>query len=355
MKKCLLATSAMAFAGAMVVGQASAADMPKKVSLGISGYMTQWVGFTSIEGGNYGTALEPDLHESATDIRSNSEIHFKGSMVADNGLTFGVRIELEGNNSGNQAAPEKSRGGVIDESFAWVTGGFGRLTIGAEDTAQASMHQGVPNAGMDLGEVRMFFPENEAYYTANWTADHKRLLYVSPNISGVQFGLSYGPGPNENYGHQSDGDVKNNDAETWSAALKAGHDFGDASVNFSVGLLNQSDESATNIGVKVGVDKITAAVAHLADDIGGREMTVAGLMYTDGPLSVSGNVGVTDHDGKGEVNIAMASVGYTLAPGVALRSSLFTSESEKTQVLNNDGTKSDFEGTGFVMGLAISF
>ena len=350
MKHILFGTTALAFAGAMVVGQASAAD---KLSVGISGYMTQWVGMTSIEEGMYGETMR----EGAVDVRSNSEIHFKGSMEADNGLTFGVRVELEGNNSGNQGTPEKSRGGVIDESFAWVTGEFGRLTIGAEDTAQASMHQGVPNAGMDLGEVRMFFPENEAYYTANWTADNKRLLYMTPVMEGFQFGASYGPGANENYGHQSDGDLANNDAETWSAAVKFAHGLGDMAVKLSVGYLSQSEEDAVNIGAQVSTGAITATVAHLTDDIGSREMTVAGLMYTDGPLKVSGNFGMTDHDGtkKGEVSIGMLSVGYNLAPGVDVRSSLFASESDATKVTKSNGSMADFEGSGFVMGLAIGF
>ena len=342
MKRFLLGTTALAFASALAAGSAVAAD---KITMGISGYMSHWAGFTSIEEGNYGTLAEPELIEGVADIRSNSEIHFKGRVEADNGLTFGVRFEFEGNEGPT----------TMDESYAWVSGDFGRLTIGAEDSVQSSMHVSVKNAGLDLGEVRMFFPENEAYYTANWQADDKRLIYMSPVINGVQFGLSYGPGKNEAPGHQSTGDLANNDAETWSAAVKYGGEFAGGTVNLSVGHISKNDETAMNFGARISMSGITAGLAHLSDDIGGREMTVAGLMYSDGAMSLSGNLGVTDHDAGGEVSIGMISLGYTLAPGVAIKSSLFSSESEKTKVTNNDGTTSDFEGTGLVMGISLGF
>ena len=357
----------------MAAAPASAAD---KVSVGVSGYMVQWVGFTSIEEGDYAqgvmkgkdNVIELDdegmpvkkyvRREGVADIRSNSEIHVKGSLKADNGLTFGVRVEFEGNNSGNQAAGENSKGSVIDESFAWVSGEFGRLTIGADDSAHSSMHVSVKNAGMDLGEVRMFFPENEAYYTADWQADNKRVIYMTPRVQGFQFGVSYGPGGNENYGHQSDGDLANNDADTWSAAMNTSHDFAGGTVMLSVGHINAGkDDDATNFGARVSMGGLTAGLAYLEDNGDDREMTVAGLMYTDGPLSVSGNFGMNSKAGK-DISIGMLSAGYTVAPGVVVKSSLFASESEATQV--NKGTADepdmvDFEGTGFVMGLAIGF
>ncbi len=366
MRKALIATSALAFAGAVGAAPASAADM---VSVGISGYMVQWVGFTSIEEGGYkegkkdadGNAVETQ-REGVADIRSNSEVHVKGSLKSDSGLTFGVRVEFEGNNTGTQAdgaeTGYKSKGSVIDESFAWVSGEFGRLTIGAEDSAHSSMHVSVKNAGMDLGEVRMFFPENQAYYTAHWQADNKRVIYMTPRMQGFQFGVSYGPGANENYGHQSDGDVANNDSDTWSVAANTSHEFAGGTVQLSVGHINKGkDNDGTNLGARISMGGLTAGLAYLEDDGADRELTVAGLMYTDGPLSVSGNYGMNTQAGK-DTSIGMLSAGYTVAPGVVVKSSLFASESEATQV--NKGTAddpemADFEGTGFVMGLAIGF
>ena len=362
MRNLLIATSALAFAGGMAAGPASAAD---KISVGVSGYMNQWFGITSIEDGYYKegpTGMDGGFvkREGVADIRSNSEVHFKGSMEADNGLTFGVTVELEGNNTDDQDMPDRGKGGVIDESFAWVSGEFGKLTVGAEDSVQSLMHTSVKNAGMDLGEVRMFFPENQAYYTANWQADNKRIVYITPRMQGVQFGVSYGPGANENYGHQSDGDLATNDDDTWSVALNTSHDFAGGAVQLSVGHINKgTDNDATNFGARVSMGGLTAGVAYLEDDGADRELTVAGLMYTDGPLSVSGNFGMNTKMDK-DTSITMLSVGYTLAPGVALKSSLFTSESEAMMVYAEPDQdvatkKKDFEGTGFVMGIALSF
>ena len=366
MRKALFATTALAFAGALAAGPAAADKMADKISVGISGYMVQWVGFTSIEEGGYsegkkdadGNAVMTQ-REGVADIRSNSEVHFSGRLEADNGLTFGVRVEFEGNNTNNQADGAangyKSKGAVIDESFAWISGDFGRLTIGAEDSVQSSMHTSVKNAGIDLGEVRMFFPENEAYYTANWQADNKRIIYMTPRLQGFQFGVSYGPGANENYGHQSDGDLADNDGDTWSVAMNTSHDFAGGKVQLSVGHINKgTDNDATNFGARVSMSGLTAGVAFLEDNGNDREMTTAGLMYTDGPLSVSGNLGMNSKGGK-DIGIAMLSAGYSLAPGVAVKSSLFASESEATQVTKGNGDVVDFEGTGFVMGLALGF
>ena len=347
-RNAFLTATALACAGALASGPASAAD---KVNVGIDGYMSHWLGATSIEEGMYGT----EMREGAVDIRSNSEIHFKGRLEADNGLTFGVRFEFEGNEGPT----------TMDESFAWVSGDFGRLTIGAEDSVQSLMHYSVKNAGLDLGEVRMFFPENEAYYTANWQADNKRVIYVTPRMQGVQFGVSYGPGPNEAPGHQSGGDLPNNDAETVSVALNTDHDFAGGNVALSIGYIDKGPYThstrgaveatdAFNVGLRVSMSGFTFGLAHLNDDDNEREMTAAGVMYADGPMSVSGNVGVNDY-AAGEASIAMLSAGYTMAPGVAVKSSLFMSESDATKVTKGNGDEVDFEGTGFVMGLSIGF
>ena len=50
MRKTLLATTALAAAGAFAAGPALSDDMPKKVSVGISGFMEQWVGGSSLDG-----------------------------------------------------------------------------------------------------------------------------------------------------------------------------------------------------------------------------------------------------------------------------------------------------------------
>ena len=77
----------------------------------------------------------------------------------------------------------------------------------------------------------------------------------------------------------------------------------------------------------------------------------ASVSYSDGPMSVS--LGHMQHeaDDGGERDATMLSASYTLAPGVAWKSSVFAVED--TTVGEDDGFMN--EGTGFVTGIALSF
>ncbi len=90
MRKALLATASGAALLAAV--PALAAD---KISIGLSGYMEQWVGGTDIE-----EDIRPNKNESVFDLQSDSEIFFTGSIQSDIGLTFGVKVELEADANG---------------------------------------------------------------------------------------------------------------------------------------------------------------------------------------------------------------------------------------------------------------
>ncbi len=76
MRKALMATSALAFAGAIAAAPASAADM---LSVGVGGYMQQWFGYAN---------RDDDGEDGGWDSQSDSEVHVKGSLEADNGLKY---------------------------------------------------------------------------------------------------------------------------------------------------------------------------------------------------------------------------------------------------------------------------
>ncbi len=85
MRKTLIATSALAFAGAVAAAPASAADM---IAVGVGGYMEQWVGLAN---------RDDDNVDGGFDIQSDSEVYVSGSMESDMGLKFGVRVQFEAN------------------------------------------------------------------------------------------------------------------------------------------------------------------------------------------------------------------------------------------------------------------
>ena len=84
----------------------------------------------------------------------------------------------------------------------------------------------------------------------------------------------------------------------------------------------------------------TVLVKNTAADY---EVASAGVMYSDGPMAVSLAHMVADADDGSSVSATMLSVSYTLAPGVASRSTLMAGEQDAA------------EGTAFVTGITLSF
>lgn len=106
MKKILLASTAIVgFAGA-----ASAAEIT------LSGYAE-----IGIFGGD----------DVETQFHNDWQVNFNFSGTTDNGLEFGGKVQIEENNS-----PAATNGGLsIDDEAFWVSGAFGKVTLGETDGA----------------------------------------------------------------------------------------------------------------------------------------------------------------------------------------------------------------------------
>ena len=237
-----MATSALALAGAMAAGPASAADM---LSVGVSGYMEQWVGFVdrsdsadkSVEGG--------------TAQWSDSEIFFKGKLESDSGLTFSVKVELEGNSTGD----------TIDESQLTVSGSFGQIVLGTEDHPAALMHYGNQDVGVgfcgDVGWTGVTGCSRNGGLglgTNGWIVggDEQKIGYYTPRISGIQLGMAYIP---DHTAEDSNSAPNGNDHAGWSAGVNLQQTVGDASVAVSVGHYQVSrtmDAVALKSGMNTG-------------------------------------------------------------------------------------------------------
>lgn len=76
------------------------------------------------------------------------------------------------------------------------------------------------------------------------------------------------------------------------------------------------------------------------------------VSYTDGPMALSLGHMTHEEDAGGEREATMLSASYTLAPGVAWKSSIFTVEDD-TSHKNVTGDMN--EGTGFVTGITLGF
>ena len=343
MRKALVTTTALAFAGAMAAGSASAADM---LSVGVHGYMEQWVGFTD-RSDSADASVEGGISQW-----SDSEIFFRGKLEADNGLSFSVKVELEGNSTGD----------TIDESQLTISGSFGQIVLGTEDHPAALMHYGNQDVGVgycgDSGWTGVTgCSRNGAlgFGTNGWIVggDEQKIAYYTPRISGIQFGAAYIP---DHTAEDKNALPSGNDNDGLSFAVNLQHDLGEASVALSAGHYQASmgdgeDQSFSNFGIRVGFGGFgfNAAYAEHEDgdgddmDSGDYELSSVGMKYSDGPMAVSLTHMMGDADNGEEGNVTMLSLAYKLAPGVSSKTSVIAGE---------QGTK---EGTAFVTGITVGF
>lgn len=215
MKKILFASTALVAAGMLSAGAASAAE---KIKLDVGGYSKWWVvgawqekafqnGTNGTSGQNIGAVTGSGIQRQNVDVKGDNEIWFRGSTALDNGLKVGVMISLEAGGHTDNVTDN------IDQSYAWLEGGFGKVMIGAHANGTALLHVQAPdaannftNGGMMLGNWAIAKPatvmgmNQRVGYTSssNTTAiisDDKaeKITYVAPSFYGLTLGASYIP------------------------------------------------------------------------------------------------------------------------------------------------------------------
>ena len=157
----------------------------ENIKLGLGGY---WKAF--IVAGSEGDRSSAASNQRSHGFGHESEIYFKGKTVLDNGIKIGVKVELEAETSTDQ----------IDESFIYMSGGFGRMEFGSRDSAPNLMFVGAqgPIEGQDgvldasivnatLGDAGAPDP------AVGISGDSDKITYFTPRINGLQVGFSYSP------------------------------------------------------------------------------------------------------------------------------------------------------------------
>lgn len=144
-------------------------------------------------GGYFNTALMAQDFDAAPDATSlnqeqDGEFHVKGKRKLDNGMELGFQIQVEAEQSSDQ----------IDEHYIYLKGDFGRLTIGAENSAANMLtvgynkylgyKQAADDFLVDLKKTGYLKTEH-----AFVTGDANKITYVSPRIAGLQAGISLTP------------------------------------------------------------------------------------------------------------------------------------------------------------------
>ena len=391
MKKVLYGSSALVAAGALV----SPAAAEEGVKLGLGGYYNTyfWVGDNDEASGD-----PRDL--GPTGLFADGEVHFKGSTTLDNGITFGVQIELEAFQDGDQ----------IDENYAFIEGSFGRFVIGGEDTAAYMMQFAAPEVGalVNSGWVTSFVPPPVGVVTGSAVVpgaaasptsaspattatttttiavttgfrtpalgtyvdlvnDDHSIDYFSPRFSGFQLGVSYTPaatinGEGKNFPVQADQNSELHNG--FSVGANFVDSFGDVDVSVAGGYRRAESPDGSGLedpeqysaGLNLGYAGFTIGSSFAVEDSdratdgwGGD----VGLSYSTGPWAMGvygfhSEVEGTAGGGEDDLNVVKGAVSYAVGPGISADLTVMWAEWDGESNVESDGI-------GGILGMSLGF
>ncbi|KJS35632.1 MAG: hypothetical protein VR70_15775 [Rhodospirillaceae bacterium BRH_c57] len=349
MKKLLIGTSALVAAG-LVAGAAHAAD---PIKLNVGGFAGAWVTFADQDDAFMGTR-----EVTAVDVKGDAEVIFTGSTVLDNGLKVSFKTEME--------AGGRHMGKVIDEYNIAVSGSFGTVVMGADDTALAAiavtsprvggrLHGGAFSEGDVVDAQVILSPAGNTAPIASFVntgGDSESISYITPAFAGFTVGATYMPdaGDGRNNFQQPNG---LNTTEAYGVGAAYNGEFSGVGIKLSGGWLtgDVSNQTATTVstiddyneyqaGLNVSFAGFTVGGGYRvinADLAGGADNDARawdlGVSYKTGPYGVS----LAYFDAKAENGAGVGDDSrqvwelngeYTMGPGVALVGGLAHAEFE---------------------------
>lgn len=318
MKKQLLCTSAIA------LGVAAAPAMAQEWNLDWGGFYNADVLYNDTSGNNIPSNTDFD----GVNLHTNAEIIFTPSVTLDNGMTFGVNIQLEAMTAGDQ----------MDETYMYIESDtMGRVEMGNTNSAGYKLAVGAPSVGFGINS-----PSPSAYHPTAFSPvgagfglnafgssstevggnnDIMRISYFTPSFNGLTVGVSYAPGQaqdtngtfDRNAGLNGVFDIGANYSQTFGSVdveVGARWGTGDAGTNFPVApvanpgglpstavwqptLLQQDDPETWAIGANIGVAGFTFGGSYAESDAG-NVVLIGGTPVADGVGDSEGwSLGVT--------------------------------------------------------------
>ncbi|WP_417452310.1 porin [Kiloniella sp.] len=326
MKKVLLASSALV-AGAAFAAPAMAADG----EIVWSAWTQFHVSSTGVDSDSAGVGGDTN---KGVDFNTNSEIALDYSATADNGLTYGLHIELEADqNTSNNS----------DENHIFLEGDFGRVELGDQDSAADRLMVSGSSVGFQFGMYGNY--TGSVLYNTGYTgsgagartaadlndsSDDTKITYFTPTFNGFKAGVSFAPDSDTGNSVSGSGTGVDNH---FDAGINYSGNFNDFSID--AGLVAATEERSaagsddvTYIGVggglMVGYAGFSAAVGYIHDDFEDADEVDTidvGLAYTTGPWSASIGAAWSERDVDNGSDIEFtaysAGVGYQIAPGLS--------------------------------------
>lgn len=371
LKKHLLSTSAIALGTIALAAPVAAQEWD--VSFG--GFMSQHVAYKDLGG----TALTVGGDYDGVDIHSSSEIIFTPSITLDNGLTFGVNVQLEGENTGGQ----------IDESYMTISSDtLGQIIIGSENSAGYKSMVGAPGVTsmyINSPSISSFIPFSLAYpggfrqaglssYTeVAGNNDVQRLTYFTPSFNGLTLGVSYAPTGAVNVANSFGGPDKNTRlSDVFDIGVNYSQTFGTTSVTlaarYGVGdtpVAGASDPETWGIGAQVGFADFTVGGSYAENDNG----LAGGVSDSEGwsfgvTYDIAGPWAIEALTYQGEVDTGASNADYEayrigasrdLGPGVDWDIYVVNVAADNGGTSGIGGTKQSVSGTVIGTGINLSF
>ena len=377
MRNKLLCTTTLAMTG--FVGAANAVEISAgALTMNVGGYYTTTLAISSVDTGTNIAGTDFD----GFDIQTNAEIWFKPSLTLDNGIKIGVDVQLE--------AGSNTNGDQIDESYLTVSGDFGKVIIGSENSVGYKMTVAAPDVSHIFAQsssLTAFVPYSGAaggaitgadlfrgtlgttYIENARNNDAARISYFSPRFSGLQFGISYARDAG-----QTSGPVNNNAVLTdiIDLAVNYGGSFGGVDLNASARWGTASapaggtDPEVWGAGLSVGFSGFTIGGSYAEQDGTAAQDGSAfdvGIGYANGPMSYSltyfegknvDNENVGAAGGNEELKTIMLAAKYKVASNFSVGA--FIANTDFTEDFDDAGAAGggdDVEGT--VLGVSASF
>lgn len=358
MKKVLLAGTALV-ATALIASPAQA-----ELKLDLGGHFSGYAAF--VDQDNVGGVPGEDDYA----IRRNTEIHVTGEVTLDNGLTVGFHTEGEVENLN-----------ANNESYAYFSGGWGRVNFGNEDGVAYLLQVAAPSADSNIDGLRSTV-QGFQYTNGALDYDHAqfgnaptdgtvnptdRISYLTPKFNGFQAGLSYAPRAELATGILNLASL-NSFEDLWEVAVRWDGEFEGVGISLGAGYSTSDNQAAGgaepegwNIGANLAWNQFSFGAAWVDEEdaygVANTEQTtwVVGAAWDNEAY----HVGVSYLDKEDDGPAAGASVdadkltiggGYTFGPGMTFRGAVAFGEASLAGAV---GDEEDF--TQITIGTDIQF
>ena len=352
MKKVLLGSTALVAAGLMA-GPAFA-----QLELSISGSVDV-----------HGAWVSEDLDTNRGDygITTDTTLNFNADGVADNGLEYGSRINVDDADNDDD---ERDRF-AIDETWIFLSGTFGEVRLGSTDPAASELRFAIPTVGNGQadGDFPRYVQSNTGVFGTDFahSSDANKIVYIG-EFGDFTVGASFTPSDNaigddpdlgETAGELRDtfsiGGNYQGEFNNVSVGVSAGGNFGDIEGGAGSG----GDHTEFGVGAEVGFGAFTVGGFYInseQDNAAGatavdRDRYGLGATFSTGPWSFGANALIAEDDvSNDEDTVYGVGVEYSLADGLTPYADLVVFDFD-----DGAGSATDNDGTVFLVGVTASF